>query len=82
MGAVDSDDLDAYLTPQRQKKNVRSLFGSVERGLNTVKQILTPKRTSGNKPRKTWVIDLADPSFTNGIALFPGNSQCDVNKCG
>jgi len=45
-----------YLTPQRQKKNVRSLFGSVERGLNTVKQILTPKRTSGNKPRKTWVI--------------------------
>lgn len=55
MGAVDSDDLDVYLTPQRQKKNVRSLFGSVERGLNTVKQILTPKRTSGNKPRKTWV---------------------------
>ena len=55
MGAVDSDDLDVYLTPQRQKKNVRSLFGSVERGLNTVKQILTPKRTSANKPRKTWV---------------------------
>ena len=55
VGAVDSDDLDAYLTPQRQKKNVRSIFGSVERGLNTVKQILTPKRTSGNKPRKTWV---------------------------
>ncbi|CAF0837050.1 unnamed protein product [Adineta ricciae] len=54
VGAVDSDDLDVYLTPQRQKKNVRSLFGSVERGLNTVKQILTPKRTSGNKPRKTW----------------------------
>ena len=55
MGAVDSDDLDVYLTPQRHKKNVRSLFGSVERGLNTVKQILTPKRTSANKPRKTWV---------------------------
>ena len=55
VGAVDSDDLDVYLTPQRQKKNVRSLFGSVERGLNTVKQILTPKRTSANKPRKTWV---------------------------
>ncbi|CAM4765576.1 unnamed protein product [Rotaria magnacalcarata] len=54
VGAVDSDDLDVYLTPQRQKKNVRSLFGSVERGLNTVKQILTPKRTNGNKPRKTW----------------------------
>ncbi len=56
VGAVDCDDLDVYLTPQRQKKNVRSLFGSVERGLNTVKQILTPKRISGNKPRKTWVI--------------------------
>ena len=55
VGAVDSDDLDVYLTPQRQKKNVRSLFGSVERGLNTVKQILTPKRISANKPRKTWV---------------------------
>lgn len=54
VGAVDSDDLDAYLTPQRQKKNVRSIFGSVERGLNTVRQILTPKRTNGNKPRKTW----------------------------
>ncbi|CAF0784598.1 unnamed protein product [Rotaria sordida] len=54
VGAVDSDDLDVYLTPQRQKKNVRSLFGSVERGLNTVKQILTPKRINGNKPRKTW----------------------------
>lgn len=55
VGAVDSDDLDVYLTPQRQKKNVRSLFGSVERGLNTVKQILTPKRINSNKPRKTWV---------------------------
>ncbi|CAF4859702.1 unnamed protein product [Rotaria sp. Silwood1] len=55
VGAVDSDDLDVYLTPQRQKKNVRSLFGSVERGLNTVKQILTPKRTNGNKPRKTKI---------------------------
>jgi len=54
VGAVDSDDLDAYLTPQRHKKNVRSIFGSVERGLNTVRQILTPKRTNGNKPRKTW----------------------------
>ena len=67
MGAVDSDDLDVYLTPQRQKKNVRSLFGSVERGLNTVKQILTPKRTSANKPRKTWVIDQFDLSLIDGV---------------
>lgn len=55
MGAVDCDDLDIYLTPQRQNKKVRSLFGSMERGLNTVKQILTPKRLNANKPRKTWV---------------------------
>ena len=49
------DDFDVYLTPQRQTKKVRSIFGSVERGLNTMKQILTPKRVSTNKPRKTWV---------------------------
>lgn len=49
------DDLDVYLTPQRQTKKIRSIFGSVERGLNTVKQILTPKRFPTNKPRKTWV---------------------------
>lgn len=49
------DDFDAYLTPQRQTKKIRSIFGSVERGLNTMKQILTPKRLSMNKPRKTWV---------------------------
>jgi hypothetical protein len=55
VGAVDMDDFDVYLTPQRQTKKVRSIFGSVERGLNTVKQILTPKRLSINKPRKTWV---------------------------
>ncbi|CAF3234589.1 unnamed protein product [Rotaria socialis] len=54
VGAVDSDDLDVYLTPHRQNKKVRSLFGSVERGLNTVKQILTPKRLNTNRPRKTW----------------------------
>ena len=49
------DDFDVYLTPQRQTKKIRSIFGSVERGLNTMKQILTPKRLSTNKPRKTWV---------------------------
>ncbi|CAF2091515.1 unnamed protein product [Rotaria magnacalcarata] len=54
VGAVDSDDLDVYLTPKRQTKKVRSLFCSVERGLNTVKQILTPKRLHTNRPRKTW----------------------------
>ncbi|CAF3903729.1 unnamed protein product [Rotaria magnacalcarata] len=54
VGAVDSDDLDVYLTPKRQTKKVRSLFCSVERGLNTVKQILTPKRRNTNRPRKTW----------------------------
>ncbi|CAF4620583.1 unnamed protein product, partial [Rotaria magnacalcarata] len=47
-------DLDVYLTPKRQTKKVRSLFCSVERGLNTVKQILTPKRRNTNRPRKTW----------------------------
>lgn len=81
MGAVDSDDLDVYLTPQRQKKNVRSLFGSVERGLNTVKQILTPKRTSTNKPRKTWV---SLQRHLNRMVFFlcSGNSQCHTNQCG
>jgi hypothetical protein len=38
LGAVDSDDLDVYLS---QTKKVRLLFRSVERGRNTVKQMFT-----------------------------------------
>ena len=81
VGAVDSDDLDVYLTPQRQKKNVRSLFGSVERGLNTVKQILTPKRVSANKPRKTWV-SIVDSAFGRlGTQRLPlGNGECHPDQ--
>ncbi|CAF0949628.1 unnamed protein product [Didymodactylos carnosus] len=65
VGTVDdidsTNEFEAFLTPQRQKKNVRALFGSVERGLNTVKTLLTPKRISSNKPRKTW--ETANISF-------------------
>jgi hypothetical protein len=41
LDAVDSDDLDVYLTRQSQTKKVCLLFGSVERGRNTVKQMFT-----------------------------------------
>lgn len=74
------DDFDAYLTPQRQTKKIRSIFGSVERGLNTMKQILTPKRLSMNKPRKTWVESLLDSSGIFSMEIFLGNSQCHISQ--
>ena len=55
MGAIDSDDFDVCLTPKRQNKKIHTLFGNVERSLNMVKQILTPKRFITNRPRKIWV---------------------------
>ena len=52
------DRLSVEVTPVRPSSTKRSVFGSIERGMDRIKMILTPKKRAGSGadgPRKVKV---------------------------